>query len=130
MPAEKQLAVFLPNRPGQLARLCQALAAAKVNIRAISVNDSVDEGIVRIVVDKTKRAAGVVAAEGLASVESDVLVISLRNQPGALGRVAEKLAKAKINIEYIYGSAGRKGESALAVLRVSNLKKALRVLAK
>ncbi len=128
MPAEKQLSVFLPNRPGQLARLCQTLAAAKVNIRAISVNDSVDEGIVRIVVDKTKRAAGVVAAEGLSSVESDVLVISLKNQPGALEKVAGNLAKAKINIEYIYGSAAKKGERALAVLRVSNLKKALKVL--
>ena len=99
MGVEKELSVFLPNKPGQLARACRALASAKVNIRAISVHDCVDNGIVWMVVDKPKRAVGALAAEGISSVESEVVTAVLKNMPGALQKLADRLARAKVNVD-------------------------------
>ncbi len=124
MQAAKQLSVMLPNKPGQLAALCGKLAAAKVNIKAVAVVETTEQGIVRLVVDKTAAARKVVKKAGLGCVVSDVILVQMVNKPGVLGAVAAKLAKGKVNIQYIYGSVGPGAREAVAVVGVDNLAKA------
>ena len=102
MQITKQLALFLENRPGMLARVCNALTAAKINIYAISTSDTVDHSVVRMVVSDPVKALFVFEEHGTLVVEDDVLMITGDNKPGSLANLAHKLAKAKINIEYAY----------------------------
>lgn len=128
MRVAKQLSVMLPNKPGQLAGLCKKLTAAKVNIRAVSVVETTEQGIVRLVVDKTAAARKLVKAAGLGCVVSDVILVEMVNKPGVLGRVAAKLAKARVNILYVYGTTGPGARDAVGVFAVDNLAKAKKVL--
>ncbi len=100
MQITKQLALFLENRPGMLARVCDALSAAKINIFAISTSDTVDHSVVRMVVSDPAKAMFVFEEHGTLVVEDDVLMITGDNKPGSLAKIAHKLADAKINIEY------------------------------
>src|SRR3984893_18625280 len=100
MEITKQLAIFLDNRPGMLARVCDALSAAKINIYAITTSDTVDHSVIRMVVSDTGKAMNVFEEHGTLVVEDDVLMIEGDNKTGSLARIAHKLAEAKINIEY------------------------------
>src|SRR5262245_63536364 len=102
MQIAKQLAIFLDNRPGTLARLADALAEAKINIYAISTSDTVDHTVIRLVVNDYRKAMHVFEERGTLVVEDDVLLIEGDNKPGSLARIAHKLADAKVNIEYAY----------------------------
>lgn len=128
MAVHKQLSVFLANKPGVLARLCQTFAQEKINIVAISVSDTVDHAVVRLIVSDARRARELLEAHGVLVVETDVLAITLPDRPGALARTAAKLAAAGVNIEYAYGTAGSRRGKSLLVFRVSNLAKARRIL--
>src|SRR5580658_2881492 len=124
----KQLALFLENRPGTLARVCDALAAAKINIYAISTSDTVDHSVVRMVVSDPVKALFVFEEHGTLVVEDDVLMISGDNRPGSLASIAHKLANAKVNIEYAYCATPPDAKKGLLIVRVSDVKKALKVL--
>src|SRR5512136_2239954 len=105
MQITKQLAIFLDNRPGMLARVADALAEAKVNIYAVSTSDTVDHSVIRLVVNDYRRALHVFEAHGTLVVEDDVLMVEGSNRPGEMARIAHKLAHARINIEYCYCSS-------------------------
>jgi hypothetical protein len=124
----KQLALFLENRPGTLARVCQTLRDAKINIYAISTGDTVDHNVIRMVVSDTGRAMEIFAQHGSLVVETDVLMVEDDNKPGSLAAIAEKLAAAKVNIEYCYCATSPTSKKGLLILRVSDVKKALKVL--
>jgi len=128
MQITKQLAIFLDNRPGMLARLADALAAAKINIYAISTSDTVDHSVIRLVLSDYRKALHLFEEHGTLVVDDDVLVIDGSNKPGELARIAHKLADAKINIEYCYSATPPEAKKGLLVLRVSNASKALKVL--
>jgi hypothetical protein len=128
MQITKQLALFLENRPGMLARVCDALSAAKINIYAISTSDTVDHSVVRMVVSDPVKALFVFEEHGTLVVEDDVLMITGNNKPGSLASLAHKLARAKINIEYAYCATPPDAKKGLLILRVSDAKKALKVL--
>lgn len=128
MHITKQLAIFLENRPGTLARVCDALAENKINIYAISTSDTVDHTVMRLVVDDYRKALGLFEERGTLAVEDDVLVIEGDNKPGSLAKIAHKLAKAKINIEYAYCATPPDAKRGLLVLRVQDAKKTLKVL--
>jgi hypothetical protein len=128
MQIAKQLAIFLDNRPGTLARVCDALAKAKVNIYAISTSDTVDHSVIRLIVSDYRKAQHIFEEHGTLVVENDVLLLAGDNKPGALGRIAHKLAEANINIEYCYCATPPNAKHGLMVMRVSNPKKALKVL--
>ena len=128
MHIAKQLAIFLENRPGTLARVCQALNSAKINIEAISTGDTVDHNVVRLVVRDWKKAMQLFEEHGSLVVETEVLVIEADNKPGLLAEIAETLAKAKINIEYCYGSTAPHSKQGVLILRASNTQKALKAL--
>jgi hypothetical protein len=124
----KQLAVFLENRPGMLARVCDALSAEKINIYAISSSDTVDHIVIRLIVSDPDRTAHIFEERGVLVVTNEVLMIESTNKPGALAAIAHKLAAAKINIEYAYCATPPSAQKGLLILRASNAKKALKVL--
>lgn len=128
MEITKQLAIFLDNRPGTLARLADALAEAKINIYAISTSDTVDHSVIRLVVNDYRKALHVFEEHGTLVVEDDVLMVGGTNKPGELAAIAHKLADAKVNIEYCYSATPASAKSGLMIMRVSNPSKALKVL--
>jgi hypothetical protein len=128
MAITRQLNVFLANKPGQLATLCRALAAAKVNIVAISVCDTVDHGVVRLVTDRNNAARAILKKRKIPFTDNQVLSVKMSNKPGALAAASAALAKAKVNIEYLYGSTTAAGEIATIIMRVSDAKKAAKAL--
>ena len=128
MKIEPQLAVFLDNRPGMLSRTCQALAAAKINILALSILDTVDHAIVRMVVDQTKEAEQVLARMHAMVQRRDVVVMDVPNTAGVLAGVAERLAQAGINIEYAYCTATAAQKDGALVLRTNDLEATINAL--
>jgi hypothetical protein len=128
MQITQQLAVFLENRPGTLARVCDALAQAKINIYAITTSDTVDHSVIRMVVSNPRRALLLFEEHGTLAVEDDVLMVDGDNKPGSLARIAHKLADAKINIEYCYSATSPDAKKGLLILRTSDPSKALKVL--
>ncbi len=126
MPIVKQLSIFLKNKPGVLGIFCDELAAHKINILGLCVSDTVDHAVVRVLCDDPKKACSVLGDAGMLVIETDVLVLDLPDKPGVLADVAKKLAKAKINIEYAYGTTEITGGK--LVLRVSDAKQALKTL--
>jgi len=128
MHVTKQLAIFLENRPGMLARVCDTLAENRINIYAISTSDTVDHSVIRMVVSDYRKALHVFEEHGALVVEDDVLLIEGDNKPGSLAKLAHKLARAKINIEYAYCATPPEAKKGLLILRVADAKKALKVL--
>ena len=124
----QQLAVFLDNRPGTLARLCDALSQAKINIYAISTSDTVDHIVIRMVVSDPAKALLILGERGTLAVNSEVLMIDGTNKPGSLAAIAHALADAKINIEYAYSATHPSATKGLLILRVSEPRKALKAL--
>lgn len=128
MQLATQLALFLDNRPGTFARVCEALAEAKVNIYAISTSDTVDHIVVRMVVSDPRRAMLLFEERGTLVVETDVLMIEGDNKPGSLARICDRLADSKVNIEYCYCATAPDARRGLLVLRLDNVKKAMKIL--
>src|SRR6059036_1406387 len=128
MKVEKQLSLFLENKPGTLAAVCQALAEHKINILAISILDAVDHAVVRMVVSNPPKAIHLLGEHGVLVLEREVLLLQGKNRPGELGRIAQSLAKHKINIEYAYSATVPGTARGALILRVNNLAKAQRVL--
>ena len=87
-----QLAVFLANRPGALARVCEALAKAEINIHALATSDTVDHTVVRMVVSDPTRALMLLGEAGVLALETEVLMIETASEPGVLAKIAERLA--------------------------------------
>ena len=123
-----QLALFLANRPGALARVCEALANAGINIQALATSDTVDHTVVRMVVSNPTKALMLLGEAGVLALESEVVTIETANDPGVLARIAERLAEADVNIEYTYLAGSRESQKGLIVLRPSDVEKAMRVL--
>ena len=119
-----QLAVFLANRPGALARVCEALAKAEINIYALATSDTVDHTVVRMVVSDPTKALMLLVEAGVLALETEVLSIETASEPGVLGQIAERLAEADVNIEYAYLAGGREAEKGLIILRPSDVEKA------
>lgn len=123
-----QFVVFLENRPGALAELTETLAEAEVNIQAILLEGSVDFGNVRIHVDNNRKADKALKDAGYQYRTGHSITLRLPNAPGALSEVAKKLAKAKINIDSLFGTTAPDAEEAEFVLLVSDEEKARKAL--
>jgi hypothetical protein len=129
MEPATQLAVFLSNRPGALARVCDALAKAEINIHALATSDTIDHSVLRMVVSEPTKALMLFGESGVLALENDVIMIEGDNAPGMLARIAERLATADVNIEYAYLAASPKADRGLIILRPSDVAKAQRALA-
>src|SRR5918912_173075 len=105
-----QLAIFLSNRPGALARVCEALAKADINIHALATSDTIDHSVVRMVVSDPTKAMMLLGEAGVLALENDVLMIEAGNDPGTLAKIAARLSQANVNIEYAYMAASPTSE--------------------
>jgi hypothetical protein len=124
----KQISVSFENKPGRLANVLLALAREKVNLTAMTVMDSHEHSVLRFVTEDMAKTIQVLRGLSTPYTESDVVLIELRNQPGALAHVCEILAAEHINIDYAYCSAGGRNGRTYGIFKVSNTEKALRVL--
>ena len=128
METAKQVSVFLENKPGRLANVLRALERQKVNVTGMTVMDSHEHSVLRVVTNDTARTAQVLRELSSPYTETEVLLVELRNQPGALARVCEQLAAEHINIDYCYVSSGGRNGKVLGIFKVSNHEKAARIL--
>jgi hypothetical protein len=123
-----QFSIFMVNKPGVLAQVLGEFARAKINIMAITMMDSVEHGVMRIVFAEPEKAREVLLKLNMPCNETEVLCVNLDNKSGALAAIAEKLAKNHINIGYAYCTAGAKGGRTTGVLKVADVKKATKIL--
>ena len=128
MTTRTELSIVLPNRPGTLGEVANALAKAKVSLLAIDASGGFEYNIVRIVPDKVAKARTVLRRRGLDVGETKVLCIPAKDQPGALARVADALGDARVNIDYLYATAGSAQSEAVIVAHVSDARKAIKAL--
>lgn len=128
MPSTTQLVVTEESKTGALARVASLLGKAGVNIKAFSAPAVEGHGELRLIVNDLDKARKALQAEGLTFREEPALVLSLRNEPGALSDVAAHLHEAGINIECAYLTPSREGKRAIVVLTVSDTQKALATL--
>jgi hypothetical protein len=116
------------NKPGVLAQVLGEFAREKINVIAMTMMDSVEHGVMRVVFTTPKRAKEVLSKLNMPYNETEVLCVTLTNKSGALAAVAEKLARNHINISYAYCTAGAKGGRTTGILKVADVKKAMRIL--
>lgn|SRR5512145_999456 len=126
MPRTTQLVLTLRSRPGVLADIARALADAGVNITALCAGDAAGRGKVRILVNNAGKARRALRAAGYRPVEEPAFVVRMRNRPGTLARIADRVAKARINIRSAYATTA--GGSANVVLTLASPAKARRLL--
>ncbi|PYL53354.1 MAG: amino acid-binding protein [Verrucomicrobia bacterium] len=128
METSTQLAVFLENRPGALARVCEALAKAGINIHALTVSDTVDHSVIRMIVSDPTKALMLMGERGVLAFENDVLCIEATNERGVLGKIADALSRAEVNIEYAYFASNITSPKGMIIVRPSDVEKAQRAL--
>ncbi len=115
----QQVSVFLENKSGRLAEVTAALAAANINIVALSIAETSDFGILRFICDQPDQAVGVLHEAGFSVGETDVLAVQLPHRPGGLAEALDVIEPLNINIEYLYAFANP-GQDAVVVMRVEN----------
>lgn len=126
----KQISVFLENKPGMLNSMTEVLAKNNIDMRALSLAETNDFGIVRIIVDDVYKTTTVLKDEGFVHSVTPVLGVSIPDEPGGLNEVVAVLMQEKINIEYMYAFLGGKtAEHAYMIFRVQDLKAASAALA-
>jgi hypothetical protein len=123
-----EVTAYLENKPGRLAKICSALAHEKIDIRAISVMDSAERSVLRLVTDALDPTKRVLTSLGTEFTTAEVIAVEVDDRAGALARLLERLAEEHINIEYAYASSAGSPGKALSIFQTSNPKRALQVL--
>ena len=123
-----QFSVFLVNKPGVLAQVTGKLADAKINVVAMTMTDSMEHGVLRLVAESAEKTRQVLTLLNIPVTETEVIAVPLANRPGALADVCQRLAAAHININYAYSTARSPRGQTTAILKVADLKKAMKVL--
>ncbi|MCK4397693.1 MAG: ACT domain-containing protein [Methanophagales archaeon] len=128
MAAIKQISIFVENKPGRMAGVAKALGDAGVNIRALTIAEAGDFGVVRMVVDDTERGYTALRENGFMVSETDVLAVEIKDVPGGLYEIANSLGMNNVNVEYAYAFVMAKAVRAMLILRVDDVKGAAEVL--
>ncbi len=126
---QRQLTVALENYPGRLAAVSKVISEHDINIEAISLIDNIEQGVIRLITNEPAICKNLLVQAGFYVIEADVLVLELNDIPGQLTQITEALAKAKINIEYTYGSTVHLGKKMRLMVKVSDLNNASKILA-
>jgi hypothetical protein len=124
----EQLAVFLENRSGRLAEITRILAENDINIRALSVADTADFGILRLIVDKVDAAKQALKENGFTVGKTNVLAVEVPDQAGGLAGVLKIVEEQGLNVEYMYAFINRSGENAILIFRFEDMDKAIDAL--
>ena len=123
-----QIAVFLENKSGRLAAITKVLSDNDINIRALSVADTADFGILRLIVDNTDKATRALKEEGFTVGKTDVVAVEVADKPGGLARVLAVLYDAAINVEYMYAFVEKSSENAVLIFRFDDPDMAITIL--
>ena len=128
MKLVKQLSLFLENKPGTLSKVCRALAHEGINIYAMTVSDTIDHAVIRIVLSDPEKAMRMFESSGVLVIETEVIQIDLRNEAGQLAKLSDKLSLGDVNIDYAYCAADEQQKNGALILRVDDAKRALKLL--
>jgi len=123
-----QISVFLENKSGRLAELTNALAKASVNIRALSLAETIDYGVLRLIVDKPAAARKALSEAGFTVTETEVVAVEMPDRPGGLAGIVDLVTQRGLNIEYLYAFVGQRGENAVVIFRIDDVKAAVAAL--
>ena len=124
----KQISVFLENTTGRLSEVTKTLANAQINLRAISIADTADFGILRLIVDKNDKAIESLNAAGFTTRQTDVAAVEIEDVPGSLAKLMELFQKSQVNIEYLYASLEGKAGKAVVIFKLEDNDKGLKIL--
>jgi hypothetical protein len=117
---ERQISVALANQPGQLAAICKLLSTHTINIEALSLIDSLEQGVVRLLTSDPEACKKILQSSGFYVIEGEVLVLDLFDRVGKLTEITAALAEAKVNVDYVYGSVEHPGSPIRLVLKASD----------
>jgi hypothetical protein len=124
----KQISVFLENTTGRLSEVTKTLAGAKINLRAISIADTADFGILRLIVDKTDDAVDALNKVGFTTRQTDVVAVEIDDVPGSLAKLMEIFQKSQVNIEYLYASLEGQMGKAVVIFKLEDHEKGKKIL--
>lgn len=122
----KQISIFLPNHPGVLVDLTKLLTDHSINLRTLTISETTDYGILKIMVDKTSECIQLLERESYLTAVTEVIAIEIPDKPGSLHEVIKLLGENEINIDYLYSTIVKNG--AIIILRVSDNKKVIELL--
>ncbi len=125
-----QISIFLENKEGRLAQVTSTLANAGVNIRALSLADTSDFGVLRIMVNDIKLAETILKEKGFTVGKTKVVAVLVNDKPGGLHNILNMLDQAKINVEYMYAYAHKKDDEAIMIFKFDPLDEAIGLLQK
>ena len=123
-----QFSIFLVNKPGVLNQIFRELGKSKINVRTLAMMDSVEHGVLRMIVNDPDEARSVFKKLNIPVTETDVLAVTLSNHPGAAADLCDRLSTAHMHIGYMYCTGGARGGKTVVVLKVPDIKKAIKVL--
>ena len=126
----EQISIFLENKPGSLENVTKLLRDANINIRTLSLADTTDFGILRLIVNDIDTALNVLKENGLRVSRTNVVAVEVPDRPGGLHSILETLSKNGVNVEYLYAFVERSGENAVIIFRFDALDAAIDVLLK
>jgi len=124
----KQISVFLDNTTGRLSEVTKTLASAQVNLRAISIADTADFGILRLIVDKNEKAVDALNAAGFTTRQTDVVAVEIEDTPGSLAKLMELFQQSQVNIEYLYASLEGQVGRAVVIFKIEDHDKGQKIL--
>jgi hypothetical protein len=124
----QQISIFLENKSGRLADVTRVMAAAGINLRAISIADTADFGILRVIVDKAALALEALAKAGFTTRTTDVLALEIEDVPGSLAKIMELFKETGVNIEYLYASLEKNGNKAVVIFKVEDVEHGLKIV--
>ena len=124
----EQISIFLENKPGGLTNVTRVLRDTGINIRALSLADTTDFGVLRLIVDDVAKAREVLKAQGMTVGRTTVVGIEVPDRPGGLYEILELLSRENINVEYMYAFVERSGENAVIIFRFDNTDRAIDIL--
>lgn len=124
----EQISIFIENKSGRLAEVTQALGDSGVNIRALSLADTSDFGILRLIVDQTDVAKAALKAKGFTVSKTEVVAVEVPDRPYGLSQILQILDKTGVNVEYMYAFVERCGTNAVIIFRFDNPEEAIKVL--
>ncbi|MDM7935036.1 MAG: ACT domain-containing protein [Methanothrix sp.] len=124
----KQISLFVENRPGRMAKVAKTLSDAGVNIRALTIAEAGDFGVIRMVVDDPERGYRVLKENAFTVSMTDVLAVEMKDTPGGLYEIVNTLGQSGVNVDYAYAFVTAKAQRAMLILRVDDISLARRVL--
>jgi len=124
----EQISVFLENKAGRLCEVTRILAESGINIRALSLADTSDFGILRLIVNDNNKAREVLKERGFTVGKTEVVAVEVDDRPGGLHRILDVLFRANVNVEYMYAFVQQSGSNAVIIFRFDNPDEALNIL--